>query len=138
MGKLKEYADELGCRVIYISDDGSQLIKGGLYFREAKVMYVNDRLSSVKTENVILHECGHAYFEHFQYDCSYNSSFQEAQANQYMVERRFKDWLSYWDFDPEPEELSVERFMKAYEFESNLEWICEKVINEYCGYYDAV
>ncbi|PCR99075.1 hypothetical protein RT41_GL000519 [Lactococcus fujiensis JCM 16395] len=65
------------------------------------------------------------------------SSKQEAEADYYMIEYRFKEWISHWDFEPEIYELKIERFMKAYEFNNTLFNLCEKVINGYCGYYET-
>lgn len=137
MGELQGYANELGAELIYVNSEESENIKDGLYLRDVNVIYIRSDLSTLTLGNKILHELGHAYYNHAHYDGSTCGSKQEAQANYYMVSRRFKEWLSHWDFDPEIEDLDIERFMKTYEFNRNLYSLCEKVIHEYCGYYET-
>lgn len=65
-------------------------------------------------------------------------SKQEAQADRFMVVYRFNEWLSKWDFAPEPNEINISQFMAAYELDNKLKWICESVIEEYTAEYHEV
>ncbi|WJQ76290.1 hypothetical protein [Lactococcus cremoris] len=56
-----------------------------------------------------------------------------------MVVHRFNEWLSKWDFAPEPNEINISQFMDAYELNNKLKWICELVIEEYTAeYHEAI
>lgn len=141
MSKLRELSRELGAEIIYFlpSSDGVTLIEDvkGLYLPEHNIIYIRDDLSIVEQENVILHELGHCYYGHCHYGCHsvmYGSK-QEAEADYYMVLYRFNEWLSAWDFAPEPYEISLSQFMNAYEFNQRFRFLCEKVIEEYTAEY---
>ena len=133
MSKLKELAQELGAKIVYFSTNETEL--KGIYIPDVNLIYVREDVESVEQENVILHEIGHCNYNHIHYDCHANmySNKQESEANYYMISYRFNEWLSLWDFSPEPNEISIEQFMKAYHFENKMRWICEKVIEEYAS-----
>ena len=141
MSKLREFSRELGAEIIYFipSENDVVLVDDikGLYLPEYDIIYIRDDLTIIEQENVILHELGHCYCGHTHYNCHSKmfGSKQEAQADRFMVVHRFNEWLSKWDFTPEPNEININQFMDAYELNNKLKWICESVIDEYTTEY---
>ena len=65
-------------------------------------------------------------------------SKQEAQADRFMEVHRFNEYLSKWDFAPEPNEINIIQFMDAYDLNNKLKMLCKSVIEAYTSeYYDA-
>lgn len=134
MSDIWDLARGLGAKIVFFKPDG-EVMKDGMYYRKVSTVCLNDTVSSVRQENVLLHETGHNFFGHEHYSCHSKgwSAKQERQADKYMIHQRADEWLS--QFDWEPERIDYFAFLDCYELDHSYYRLAESVFEEI--YYAA-
>ncbi|HEO1892438.1 TPA: ImmA/IrrE family metallo-endopeptidase [Streptococcus agalactiae] len=77
--------------------DGGLWERDGFYFPDLRIIYVNDKLSEIDRDKVILHELGHMINNHNPYDYKRLLLQYENQADKYMIRELLKDYLANHD-----------------------------------------
>lgn len=128
MSDIWELARQLGAKVVFFKPN-EEITKDGMYYRELDTVCLNDTVSTIRQENVLLHEIGHLYYGHEHFQChSKGWSFkQERQADEYLILHRAEQWLA--DYDWEPQSIDYDAFMEYFELEKSLYNSVVKVFN---------
>lgn len=129
MADIWELARSLGAKIIFFKPT-NEINKDGMYYRKVSTVCLNDSVSSMRQENVLLHETGHSVYGHEHYSCHSKgwSAKQEKQADEYMIHQRADEWLAQYDW--EPETIDYEAFLTYYELDKNLYNLVVIVFNE--------
>ncbi len=129
MSDIWDLARGLGADIVFFKPSDN-INKDGMYYRKLSTICLNDNVSTVRQENVLLHETGHSFYKHDHYDChSLGWSYkQERQANEYMIHYRADQWLSEYDW--EPEYVDYEAFMEHFEIDRRLYDLVAEVFSE--------
>lgn len=77
--------------------DGDIWGRDGFYFPDARTIYVNNKLSEIDRNKVILHELGHMTNNHNPYIYKRLLLQYENEADRFMVRELIKDYLSDHD-----------------------------------------
>lgn len=128
MSDIWELARQLGAKVVFFKPN-EEITKDGMYYRELDTVCLNDTVSTIRQENVLLHEIGHSFYGHEHFQChSKGWSFkQERQADEYLILHRAEQWLAEYDW--EPQSIDYDSFMEYFELEKSLYNSVVKVFN---------
>ena len=128
MKNIKRIIGELGVVVIV-----GKLDNPGYYDPVHNAIFVNEGLDELQHEVVLIHELGHAALQRGEwevYDATINmKSKMEYEANYFMVELLFDDYMKVTDI--EPEDINVFDFMRQNDIPSKDEYMVREVIANY-------
>ena len=77
--------------------DGDIWGRDGFYFPDTRTIYVNNKLSEIDRNKVILHELGHMINNHNPYIYKRLLLQYENKADKYMIRELLKDYLANHD-----------------------------------------
>lgn len=128
MESINELISELGVKVIV-----GKLDNPGYYVPEVNGIFINEELTEFQHEFVLVHELGHAAFHKGEwelYDTTISMKARmEYQANYFMVEWLFDDYMKITDI--EPEEINVFDFMRQNAIPEKDEAMVREIIANY-------
>lgn len=129
MSDIWDLARILGANIVFFKPN-EEITKDGMYYKELDIVCLNDDVSLIRQENVLLHEIGHSFYGHKHFQChSKGWSFkQEKQAEEYMIHYRAEQWLA--DYDWEPQFINYRAFMDYFELDSYLYNSVAKIFKE--------
>ncbi|VTT18261.1 ImmA/IrrE family metallo-endopeptidase [Streptococcus dysgalactiae subsp. equisimilis] len=93
MVKINEILNQYNIKLFEFPD--TMWDRSGFYYPDKRIIYVNQNLSQVDREKVILHELGHIEHDPKQYQRLLLK--YENQADRFMVRELIKDYLSDHD-----------------------------------------
>lgn len=129
MSDIWDLARQLGAKIIFFKPN-DEITKDGMYYKNLDTVCLNDTVSEIRQENVLLHEIGHLYYGHEHFQChSKGWSFrQENQAEEYVIRYRAEQWLAEYDWEPQC--INYRAFMEHFELASSLYHSVVKIFKE--------
>lgn len=105
----------------------------GYYSPALNAIFINENLDELQHEVVLIHELGHAALQRGEwelYDATINmKSKMEYEANYFMVEWLFDDYMKVTDI--EPEDINIFDFMRQNDIPSKDEYMVREIIANY-------
>ncbi|MTC88049.1 ImmA/IrrE family metallo-endopeptidase [Streptococcus uberis] len=114
--KIKEILKEKNICICYF--DGKDYHRSGFYIPSIKTIFLNNLLSEMEQERVILHEIGHLNHSIAKYKSS--SIKCENEANRFMITQLLIDYIENNDIS----EFNLVQFAK----ENNLNTVCDEIM----------
>lgn len=129
MSDIWDLARQLGAKIIFFKPN-EEITKDGMYYKDLDTVCLNDTVSTMRQENVLLHEIGHSFYghEHFQCHSKGRSFKQEKQAEEYVLHYRAEQWLAAYDWEPHC--INYRAFMEHFELASYLYNSVVKIFKE--------
>ncbi|MDR0299901.1 MAG: hypothetical protein LBI13_07500 [Streptococcaceae bacterium] len=112
--------------IITFTEDTGVTSKGA-YFPDLNLILVNDKYTDIEHENIIIHELGHKKCKHDHNSISAPSVKikQEAQADQFMIDTRAKEWLEE-ENNNESDTINIYDFLSYFHFSKKYYEMAEK------------